>query len=501
MAPFFLVAVVTIAIAMPAAGGPAYHGAFPLLAIASAGLLLGLQQRGAVTSALSWRPLVGLGAISYGVYLFHFPVFVFLSADRVGSGGVLLLAARFATTLAIAVASYWLIERPIRRATWSGSRTLMHAVIALGLVAVAVEVVPTSDATYWTANASAVAAAGIPQDQDVGAVATVPPPTPTSAPVPTTGAPTAPTDAPSPAEGPGLDSATSARPGSTSPIPTGTVPTTDPETSSVAVTNSSVAADTVTITNSSVPAPDDTLLIVPAVPMLSRPVRIVVVGDSTAEAAGAGLVQWAALNPDVAKVTVIAAAGCGFVRSGAVSTEGGAVDAPNNFASDCRHQLDVLLPDALSSLHPDVVMLMNTVNDVLPRAFDDSGTLLTPIDHEFLTRAIPDYLTLEEFILDNSTAHVAWIRPPAIDPYWLDKTMPARDPVSRSTIDHVMTTVIAVHPGRATVIDLRTWLEQQGLADDHEYRPDGIHEDLDSATDLAARFLGPELVAEAIRVD
>jgi len=86
MAPLSLAAVVVIAVVLPAAGGPAYHGAFPLLAIASGGLLLGLQHRGAtgvgpVVSVLSWKPLVGLGAISYGVYLFHFPVFVFANTN------------------------------------------------------------------------------------------------------------------------------------------------------------------------------------------------------------------------------------------------------------------------------------------------------------------------------------------------------------------------------------------------------------------------------------
>lgn len=71
--------------------------------------------RSLVARALSLRPLTWLGSISYGVYLWHWPVNVFLSAERTHLQGVGLQALRFAVTFAIALISYRFLEQPIRR--------------------------------------------------------------------------------------------------------------------------------------------------------------------------------------------------------------------------------------------------------------------------------------------------------------------------------------------------------------------------------------------------
>ncbi len=78
------------------------------------------EQRGAVARILAWRPLVWLGAISYGIYLWHWPIFLALNGERTGWSGPALFAARCGATLAVAGVSYWLIEQPIRR--WRPSR-------------------------------------------------------------------------------------------------------------------------------------------------------------------------------------------------------------------------------------------------------------------------------------------------------------------------------------------------------------------------------------------
>jgi peptidoglycan/LPS O-acetylase OafA/YrhL len=68
-----------------------------------------------VARILAWRPLVWLGVISYGVYLWHWPIFLALNGERTGWSGWSLFALRCAATVAVATASWWLLEQPIRR--------------------------------------------------------------------------------------------------------------------------------------------------------------------------------------------------------------------------------------------------------------------------------------------------------------------------------------------------------------------------------------------------
>ena len=90
-----------------------------LIAVALAAVLVvapvALDQGSPVARALAWRPLVWLGAISYGVYLWHWPIFLALNGERTGWSGWPLFALRCAATVAVAAASWWLLEQPIRR--------------------------------------------------------------------------------------------------------------------------------------------------------------------------------------------------------------------------------------------------------------------------------------------------------------------------------------------------------------------------------------------------
>jgi hypothetical protein len=64
---------------------------------------------------LGWRPICLLGIISYGVYLWHWPVDLVLDADRTGMSGWPLFFVQTAVAIGIAVVSYRFLERPIRR--------------------------------------------------------------------------------------------------------------------------------------------------------------------------------------------------------------------------------------------------------------------------------------------------------------------------------------------------------------------------------------------------
>ncbi len=68
-----------------------------------------------VARALSWKPLTLLGTISYGVYLWHWPINVLLTPERVHARGFWLHVVQFALTFVVAIGSYHFLERPIRR--------------------------------------------------------------------------------------------------------------------------------------------------------------------------------------------------------------------------------------------------------------------------------------------------------------------------------------------------------------------------------------------------
>jgi peptidoglycan/LPS O-acetylase OafA/YrhL len=93
-----------------------YHGGSAVYAFAVAALIGAVMLP--VTSPLRWglglAPLVFVGRISYGLYLWHWPVNVVLTEQRVGVGGTQLNLIRLLVTFGLALASFYLIEMPIR---------------------------------------------------------------------------------------------------------------------------------------------------------------------------------------------------------------------------------------------------------------------------------------------------------------------------------------------------------------------------------------------------
>ncbi|MEY2450431.1 MAG: hypothetical protein QOD92_5, partial [Acidimicrobiaceae bacterium] len=140
LAPPCLAAIAVLCITTPAGTGWAYAGALPLFALVSAGLIAGVQVNGPVRSLLSWRPLVALGVISYGVYLFHWPVFLLLDENRTQLDGVALMFVRVTATLVVARGVYAVLEHQVRtRAVLArSSRFVMSAGTAVVVVAMAV---------------------------------------------------------------------------------------------------------------------------------------------------------------------------------------------------------------------------------------------------------------------------------------------------------------------------------------------------------------------------
>ena len=126
-----------------------YRGGFLLVAIAVAAVLATIVEspEGKLARWLSLRPLCYAGIISYGLYLWHWPVFLFLTHSRTGLSGPWLFAARMALTIGIAALSYRYVEHPIRTQTFRIPRPNLTLPLTVTSLAVVVLVATTGSAT------------------------------------------------------------------------------------------------------------------------------------------------------------------------------------------------------------------------------------------------------------------------------------------------------------------------------------------------------------------
>jgi hypothetical protein len=80
-----------------------------------------------------------LGVISYGVYLWHFPIDVFATPGRIGLSGVPLMGVQFGLTVAVATVSYVAVERPVMAGTfWRSLRAVVPAGAGVATTAVVI---------------------------------------------------------------------------------------------------------------------------------------------------------------------------------------------------------------------------------------------------------------------------------------------------------------------------------------------------------------------------
>ena len=116
-----------------------YRGGFTLAALTSVMLIVGIRQSPASVTArlIAARPLAHLGRVSYGLYLWHWPVFIATDALWPTGNGVQLVITKLSACYVVAAMSFICVERPMRRRCSAHPAAAVALVIA-GLVLVAV---------------------------------------------------------------------------------------------------------------------------------------------------------------------------------------------------------------------------------------------------------------------------------------------------------------------------------------------------------------------------
>ena len=93
---------------------------------------------GPLARALSVAPALWVGLRSYGIYLWHWPVVVYVDEARTGLSGAPLLVLRLALIFGIAAASYTFVERPVRDRRVPTMARRVLAPVGIGAAAAAV---------------------------------------------------------------------------------------------------------------------------------------------------------------------------------------------------------------------------------------------------------------------------------------------------------------------------------------------------------------------------
>ena len=124
-----------------------YSGGFFLIGLCTASVILAAvgAPRSVVPRVLSLTPVRYVGRISYGIYIWHWPLFLWINHERTGLEGYPLFVVRVLVTLAVSALSFHLVERPIRMGTFLHQWRVWVTVPVAVVVVVAALIAATVD--------------------------------------------------------------------------------------------------------------------------------------------------------------------------------------------------------------------------------------------------------------------------------------------------------------------------------------------------------------------
>ena len=155
------------------------RGGFLVVSMLSVLVVAGAST-GRLAQVLGWPPLAAVGRRSYGIYLYHWPLWTLLSPARVGLDGVGLACVRLVAVGVVVEVSYRWIEQPIRQRRLLAAPRAAGALYAasIGVVIGAVFVLPerprtSTEVLLAEAAAPVVTFRPVETVETVGAVETV----------------------------------------------------------------------------------------------------------------------------------------------------------------------------------------------------------------------------------------------------------------------------------------------------------------------------------------
>ena len=448
LGPAALVGSLIIWVSVDARSDWIYQGGWAGYGVLSAVLIAAGATRGnPVWWLLDVKILSWVGRRSYGIYLFHFPIFLWLTPLRTGLTFWPLFGVRVALSVALAALSYRYLEAPLRR----GDPLLGVRMVRLAPVVASLVVVGLVATTTEVETGTVMQAASYEQEFQQPAADDV-----DTSPV----APVA------------VRGASQTRPS----VPESTTTTTQAP----------------VITTTTLPMAPPGGLVPPEVRRPQRKLRLLILGDSTGVFLAYAIEQWN-WEARVFDVSSYALMGCGLARGGTEFTSGSETD----FAPICDDWPD-LWRQAIDESKPDVIMVANGFHDVTDRRLrpGDDWTRIGEPEFDALLRS---ELQLAADILAEAEVPALWLDNPPVreGQNQPDAVMerPMNDPMRMARLDAEVAAVIeGVSNVHLTEYAKFFWTWPGGPFDP-ALRVDGLHVDF-GGREVVGDWLGPQLLEE-----
>jgi peptidoglycan/LPS O-acetylase OafA/YrhL len=433
-----LAATTALVLAVDLGDGWLYQGGFTALGGLWAVLVLACAAS-PLSVVLGWGPLAAVGRVSYGLYLAHWPVIVWLDEQRTGVDGFELFLLQAFVTAGVAALSYHLLEQPVRerRIPRRPAQALPALGVAFGVAFAVVAAAPAATRHNPLAIEAASGPVAFPVPTSLPlAPGTLPPAAPDAPP------PSAPTRAAT-RSAPG--NAVSARAASAAPVPA-TAPTTVPPTTAA-------------------PAPPVLAFVGDSVPYLA------------AEAIAGKAAQTGFVPLNLALPNCDGAAGHPKLRLG--------YGEVIHEAEGCGQWVE-RWSVPLSQGRPAAFVLMLGQTTVLDRRVDDEWQ--GPCDAEFQAWYEPTVAARVEWLAANAPAPIylavtPWAAPAAVG-------IVPQDHLERTNcLNTLYDRVRATHPD-VRRLDVAAWLCPQGPETCAPVRSDGLHFSEEGAVQFATWVRG-----------